>query len=118
MEDCPKCLSSSRVKAGKKGDKQRYKCKDCGYHYSVEFRKSTSTLSIRKQALELYLEGLGFRSIGRILGFSHVSIYRWIREFGEKLDEIESKDKIKVVKIDEMHSFVGSKKTVLDLDCR
>ncbi|MFT4967609.1 MAG: transposase, partial [Candidatus Deianiraeaceae bacterium] len=36
-------------------------------------------LNLKRLALELYLEGLGFRSISRILKVSHVSIYNWIR---------------------------------------
>ena len=35
--------------------------------------------------LTLYLEGFEFRSIGRILGFSHVVIYQWIKALGEEV---------------------------------
>jgi insertion element IS1 protein InsB len=34
-------------------------------------------------ALELYLEGLGFRAIGRVLRMSYVTVYYWIKEWGE-----------------------------------
>jgi len=40
----------------------------------------------KRFALELYLEGLGFRSIGRILKVSHVSIFNWIKQYGQNLD--------------------------------
>jgi DNA-binding NarL/FixJ family response regulator len=33
-------------------------------------------MSVKRQALQLYLEGLGFRSIGRFLGVSHVSVQK------------------------------------------
>ena len=42
-------------------------------------------MDIRLQALKLYLEGLGFRSIGRILAVSNVTVLKWIRTFGEQL---------------------------------
>ncbi|MCF6336321.1 MAG: hypothetical protein L3J84_00005, partial [Gammaproteobacteria bacterium] len=47
---------------------ERYKRKECAYHYSVIQKSDTSKESERRLALTLYLEGLGFRSIGRILG--------------------------------------------------
>jgi uncharacterized protein YjcR len=69
---------------------------------------------MKRQALHLYLEGLGFRSIGRILGVSNVSILNWIRGFGKKVQALHSESKeIEVVEVDEMHSYVGSKKTTV-----
>ena len=65
----------------------------------------------------MYLEGLGFRSIGRLLKTSHVSIYNWIKAFGEEINQIRSEGKIEVVEIDEMHTYIGQKKLLLDLDC-
>jgi transposase len=63
--------------------------------------------------LELYLEGLGFRSIGRFLNVSHVSVYNWIKLFGEEITKIRSDQKIEVIEIDEMHTYIGSKKTTV-----
>ena len=59
----------------------------------------------------MYLEGLGFRSIGRFLNVSHVAVFNWIKGFGEKLEELRSSKEIEVVEIDEMHTYIGSKKT-------
>jgi transposase-like protein len=61
--------------------------------------------------LALYLEGLGFRSIGRLLNCSHVAVYQWIKHYGERagLDELPATE-LEVVEMDEMHSYVGSKK--------
>ena len=69
------------------------------------------------EALKLYLEGLGFRSIGRILGFSHVAVYYWIRAFGEKVVSLGESEDASIVEIDEMHSYIGQKKLLLDMDC-
>lgn len=74
-------------------------------------------MHLKRQALELYLEGLGFRSIGRFLRVSHVTVYNWIRSFGEKLEELRSANEIKVLEMDEMHTYLGSKKRLLDMDC-
>ena len=60
----------------------------------------------------MYLEGLGFRSIGQILGVSNVAVLNWVRNFGMKARELpEVRNNLKKVEIDEMHTYVGSKKT-------
>ncbi|MDP2216702.1 MAG: IS1 family transposase, partial [Methanolobus sp.] len=62
--NCPKCKSSNHKKNGKVDERQRYKCYDCVYNYTVEIKSTASSTSVKRQALQLYLEGLGFRSIG------------------------------------------------------
>lgn len=109
MVCCPKCCSDKLVKDGIVRGKQRYLCKECNYRHTVREGRG-ATKEQKRFALELYLEGLGFRSIGRVLNFSHVAVYNWIKEFGEKAEEIRSAESIEVVEIDEMHSYIGSKK--------
>ena len=69
-------------------------CEGCGYLYTVELKSTAKPMTMKRQALQLYLEGLGFRSIGRFLKVSHVSVYKWIKSFGEDLEDIKSNDKI------------------------
>ncbi len=89
--------------------RQRYKCSDCGYNYTVELKSTAFSASVKRQALQLYLEGLGFRSIGRVLGVSHVSVQKWIKEFGQKLEDLKSENEISIVEMDEMHTYIGDK---------
>ncbi len=110
MEQCPKCKSKNFCKDGIVKQKQRYKCKDCNFRFTVEQVGKPNKL--KRDALVLYLEGLGFRSIGRILKVSNVTVLNWIKSFGEKIDEIRNTEDIEVVEIDEMHTYVGSKKTI------
>ena len=110
MEYCPKCKSKNFCKDGKVQNRQRYLCKDCQYRFTVE--QVGKPEKLKRDALILYLEGLGFRSIGRFLGVSHVSVFNWIKDFGEKLEDIRSSENIEVVEIDEMHTYVGEKKTL------
>ena len=109
--DCPKCENSESTKDGVVKKKQRYKCKSCGYHYTVELKSTSKSKNTKRQALELYLEGLGFRSIGRFLNVSHVSVYKWIKSYGRDLEDLKSDEKIEVVEMDEMHTYIGHKKT-------
>ena len=77
-------------------------------------RSDTGSDAERRLALKLYLEGLGFRSIGRILAFSHVAVYQWIRAFGEQVSkQLKPKHPARVVEMDEMHSYIGHKKNLL-----
>ena len=111
MEQCPKCKSTNFCKDGIVKQRQRYKCKDCNFRFTVE--KLGKPDKLKRDALILYLEGLGFRSIGRFLKVSNVTVLNWIRSFGEKIDEIRNNDDIDVVEIDEMHTYIGSKKTIV-----
>jgi transposase-like protein len=111
---CPKCSSESKVKSGFSNQRQRYKCKECGCNYTVELKSTAKPESMKKQALHLYLEGLGFRSIGRFLGVSNVSVLKWIRSFGKSIESLNTNcQDIEFVEVDEMHSYIQSKKTTV-----
>ena len=32
----------------------------------------------------MYLEGLGFRAIGRVLGISYGTVHQWVKQLGQK----------------------------------
>jgi transposase-like protein len=106
---CPKCGSTDCAKDGLVKEKQRYKCKSCGYRHTVQYRVISP--AIKRQALPLYLEGLGFRSIGRFLKCSHVAVYNWIKAHGESIEAIGCAAGVDVVEMDEMHTYTGPKKT-------
>lgn len=69
---CPRCQNTQNRKDGIVREKQRYLCKGCGYRHTVGHRGYGK--SMKQQALEMYFEGLGFRSIGRLLRCSHVTV--------------------------------------------
>ena len=108
MTACPKCKGDC-VKDGIVRGKQRWRCRACVYRHTVQQRGTD--IRIKRQAVELYLEGMGFRSIGRLLKVSHVAVYNWIKAFGEPLESVRSDNAIGVVEMDEMHTYIGSKKT-------
>ncbi len=82
MENCPNCKSAIIRKDRIVKQKQRYLCKECKYRFTVEYIGKSDNL--KRDALILYLEGLGFRSIGRFLKVSHVAVFNWIKAFGKK----------------------------------
>lgn len=78
---CPKCQNSNIVKSGIIKDRQRFLCKFCNYYFTVnKLGKKIDSYYVTK-ALQLYLEGLSYREIERIIGVSHVSISNWVKEF-------------------------------------
>jgi transposase-like protein len=108
--NCPKCQSAHKVKDGNANGKQRYRCKNCGYRFTVERRSTEKSPDKKKLALQLYLEGLGFRAIGRVLGINFVTIYYWIKKWGESVSLPQSEEPVEIVELDEIHSYVQNKK--------
>ncbi|QCX52751.1 helix-turn-helix domain-containing protein [Elizabethkingia sp. JS20170427COW] len=81
MHNCPKCQQNNIVKAGIIKERQRFLCKDCNYYFTVKkLGKKIDDYYVTK-ALQLYLEGLSYREIERIIGVSHVSISSWIKKY-------------------------------------
>ncbi len=107
MAMCPKCHSKACIKDGIIKNKQRFKCKECGYRHTVAHRGLS--LDIRRQALQLYLAGLGFRSIGRLLQCSHVTISQWIKEHGESVKSIRAESELTIVKTNDVHTYIDSR---------
>ncbi len=81
---CPNCNSEDFVKSGIIHNRQRYKCKKCHYYFTVnKIGKKIDDYYVNK-SLQLYLEGLSYREIERILGISHVSIMNWVKKYSIK----------------------------------
>lgn len=112
--NCPKCESEESVKSGFKGGKQRHKCKNCGCNFTQGHLRVYS-FRLKLQVVKLYLEGVGFRSIGRILGISNVTALNWIRQFGKVIKHhVQTQlpndiHDIEVIEIDEMWHFTQKK---------
>jgi len=66
---------------------------------------------MKRMAIDLYLEGLGFRAIGRVLKISHGTVYQWVRKMSESASLAKAEKPVAVVELDEMHSYVGRKNT-------
>lgn len=81
---CPKCDSTGATKSGIVNERQRFKCRACGYHYTVaKIGREVDSYYVIK-ALQLYIEGVSYRGIERLLGVSHVSVMNWVKKYGVK----------------------------------
>lgn len=81
MKICPSCSSENQIKSGIVNGRQRYKCKDCNYYFTVNKKGKKIDDYYVNKALQLYLEGLTYREIERILGISHVTVLKWVKKY-------------------------------------
>jgi hypothetical protein len=60
----------------------------------------------------MYLNGMGFRAIERVKGVHHTTVITWVRQLGKSLPDAPAIDEIpEVGELDELETFVASKKT-------
>ena len=69
---CPHCAHPDYILFGKNRGAQRYHCQACRRTFQTLCRGKD--LALKEQAQKLYLEGLGLRAIGRILGVHHKTL--------------------------------------------
>jgi len=104
---CKYCQSENVVKHGKKGDKQRCLCKDCGHKFfeGSDFPRMRTESRIISTSLDLYFEGLSARKvqaqIEKIFGVrvSQVTIWKWIMKYSGLVSEFVETLKPKIVGI-------------------
>jgi putative ATPase subunit of terminase (gpP-like) len=91
--------------------RQRYKCKGCSHYFSVKKPIRHKSNETKQMAIKMYLEGLGFRTIGRLLNISHQTVYKWVKQLGEEHQiRFDDKQEIDLVELDEIHSYTKHKK--------
>ncbi len=110
---CPKCNEKNTVKSGIINERQRFYCKNCNYYYTVKkLGKQIDDYFVTK-ALQLYLEGLSYREIERIIGVSHVTVSSWIKKYNIKRPpHSEFHPVYKVLKQNELIEFMQSENNI------
>ena len=59
----------------------------------------------------MYLDGINFRRIGRILGVHHTSVMNWVNAYAESVDGAPVPESAETIEMDEVYTYIGSKKT-------
>lgn len=55
---------------------------------------------------------MGFRAIERVKGVHHTTVIHWVKQVGQQLPDAYAPDQApEVGELDELETFVGSKKT-------
>lgn len=111
---CPQCGQPEHViKSGlNHTHAQRYRCQSCQRYFTAERKPLGYADAVRKQALQLYLEGTSFRAIGRLLGLHHQTVSNWISQAADSLPtQVSDTTPTETIELDELFTFVERKKT-------
>jgi transposase-like protein len=117
MHQCPHCQSAERqVKSGfNRTGSQRVQCQSCRRQYTPAPNPLGYDGKTREAALKLYLEGNGFRRIGRLLSVNHQTVANWVNSAHARLPAAESGETASeaagTLEMDELFTFVGAKKS-------
>ena len=107
---CKRCGDASFVKNGMVRGQQRYRGKACGLNFT-NTPAPGKPAAMKALAVLLYAMGNASQSmIARLLGVSHVAVYKWIRAAGEAAPRPDATPSSGIVQIDEMWHFVDGKK--------
>ena len=111
---CPQCDHPEYILFGRNRGAQRYRCQDCRRTFQTLRRGKDSAL--KEKAQKLYLEGLGLRAIGRIIGVHHKTVSRWLVQTAGQLPVNQPRTKAgSFIEVDELCDFVAKKIQILDL---
>jgi rubredoxin len=107
---CPSCGALKTAKSGIVKGKQRFLCKACGYHFTVnKLGKRIDDYYVIK-ALQLFVEGVSLREIERLLGVSHSSVSSWVRKYKVKAPvKTAYHPTYKILSHSELAEFIGKK---------
>ncbi len=92
---------------------QKYRCHTCAKTYNPAPQKQGYPLELRRKALQMYVDGISFRRIARFLEVNHQTVVNWINAHHAALPPPSdlSPDTAEVIEMDELFTFVGTKKT-------
>lgn len=113
MQTCPHCQQTKRQnKAGRtEAGSQRYRCMHCGRKYTPEPKPRGFLDEVRQQALQMYVDGMNLRRIGRHLGIHHRTVSLWVAVHAASLPEVPMPEEVIDSQMDELFTFIGDKKT-------
>ena len=109
---CLHCTSNHVTKNGQRRGKQNYHCQACGRQFVAYYSPKGYSEDVKRHCLTLYVNGMGFRAIERCTGVSHNTVIQWVKQAGKQLRDVPESQMIPALaQIDELQTFVGSKKT-------
>jgi len=110
---CPECKSIHVNKNGHKKGKQNYLCVECSRQFIECYQPHKGySQEIKQECLKMYVNGMGSRAIERIKGVHYTTIINWVKQVEKLLPQAYELDTIlQVGELDELETFIGSKKT-------
>src|SRR5215211_1555847 len=102
MKKCPYCQEMTRQnRAGTtKAGSQRYRCMHCGHKYTPEPKQQGYPESVRKQAMEMYVDGNNLKVAPQTVAY-------WVTDLAEALPNAPLPNEVQEAELDEMFTFIG-----------
>ena len=125
---CPDCQGVDVVRYGKqRHGPQRYRCNntDCPRHiFLLEYRNHGRLPAVKQQMVDMALNGSGIRDTARVLRVSPTTVISTLKKKIQALQQVNEGllqrldaeqvqvivHKVEAAEVDEMWSFVGSKR--------
>ena len=107
---CKFCLDDRLVKNGFVRGKQRYRCQSCFKNQVLGDERVKYDNEIKRQAIAMYLNSSGIRSIGRVLDVPFQLVSQWIENAGKIVgqeilrQQIEPRH-ISILEMDELYTY-------------
>ena len=108
--DCPRCGGTDLIKRGMKAGHQRYVCRACG-RYCTDSQPKFSAQT-KALAIEMYMNSMGIRAIGRVLKASPAAVLTWIRKEHAALKQRLAEqapvhtEEPDIIEMDEIYTYV------------
>ncbi len=107
---CRYCHSSKCIRKGKRGNAVRMCCKTCGKHQQTDYVNQNYTEVDENNVRKHHNEGLGIRSISRILKIPATSVQMLMERKAAKLNLPKPTKENRIYLVDELQTFVGRNK--------
>jgi transposase-like protein len=88
-------------------------CVACGRQFIDRYEPPKGySEEVRRECLKMYVNGMGFRGIQRVKDVHHTTVICWVKQVGQnRPDAYAPETTPQVGELDELETFVGSKKT-------
>lgn len=108
--NCKYCKGNC-IKKGKYKSVQKYHCRECGKYQRSQYRQQSYNGSSQHDVSLLHNEGLGIRSISRVLKIPRSSIQMLLLREARRIIHPIYKEQKQSYEVDELYAYVGSKKS-------
>ncbi len=102
--------SSKAVKNGRRHGKQSYLCRNCQSQFRENPQPPGYSAQVKDLCVKMSLNGMGWSGLERVTGIWHNSLINWVRQAEAKI-ALENYEIPETALLDELQTFVGSKKT-------
>ena len=110
---CPHCGTTTGVRkwGHNRAGTQRYRCLTRQRSFTPSPKEQGHGVAIHTQAVQLYLEGMSLRAIGRLLGVVHQSVANWVTAAAHRLPErVTDATPAQTIEVDALYTDVEAKK--------